>query len=54
MKCSFCETELHPGTGKIYVLKDGTRYYFCTSKCENNFMMGRKPRKLKWASKPKK
>jgi large subunit ribosomal protein L24e len=49
MKCSFCEKIIKPGKAKMYVKKDGTVYYFDSSKCEKNFLMGRKAKKLKWA-----
>ena len=40
--CSFC-------TGKMYVKKDGSIYFFCSSKCEKNMIqLGRVPRKVKW------
>ena len=32
--CSFCGKEISPGTGKMYVKKDGTVFNFCSSKCE--------------------
>lgn len=55
MKCSFCTREINKGTGKIYSLKDGERFYFCSSKCEKNQLkLKRKPRKLKWVVKYKK
>jgi len=31
--CSFCGKEVTPGTGKMYVKKDGTIFNFCSSKC---------------------
>ncbi|AEF97192.1 50S ribosomal protein L24e [Methanotorris igneus] len=46
--CSFCEREIEPGTGKMLVKKDGSVLYFCSSKCEKNYKMGRIPRKVKW------
>ena len=55
MKCSFCNKEIEPGTGKLYSLKDGTRYYFCSGKCERNQLkLKRKPRKVGWITKKKK
>ena len=36
MKCSFCNTEAAKGTGYIYAKKDGTTFFFCSSKCRNN------------------
>ncbi|WMW24828.1 50S ribosomal protein L24e [Methanolobus sediminis] len=47
-KCSFCGELLEPGTGKLFVKKDGSTYYFCTSKCESNFELGRLPRRTIW------
>jgi nucleoside-diphosphate kinase len=47
--CSLCGQELEPGTGVMFVKRDGTVYFFCSSKCERNFRLGRKGRKLKWA-----
>lgn len=49
MKCSFCNTDVRHGTGKMFVKADGTMMVWCSSKCENNFKMGRLPKKLKWA-----
>ncbi len=49
MKCTFCNTEISEGTGKMYVKKDGKIYWFCSSKCEKNMIgLGRKARKIKW------
>jgi large subunit ribosomal protein L24e len=38
----------------MYVQNDGRIFYFCSSKCHNNFRLGRDPKKLKWASSEKK
>ncbi len=47
--CSFCGAEIEPGTGKIYVRKDGKILHFCSRKCEKNMVvLKRNPRKLKW------
>jgi large subunit ribosomal protein L24e len=46
--CSFCGKQLEPGTGKMLVKKDGTIYYFCSAKCENNHKLGRVPRRVQW------
>lgn len=55
MKCSFCKEEIERGTGKIYSQRDGTRFYFCSGKCEKNMLkLKRKPRKVKWLTKKKK
>ena len=51
LKCSFCNLPLEPGTGKMFVKRDGTVLYFCSSKCERNMLkLRRKSRKLKWAA----
>ncbi len=47
--CSFCGYEIEPGTGKMYVRRDGRVFYFCSGKCEKNMLkLRRKARKLKW------
>ncbi len=47
--CSFCGYEIEPGTGKMYVRRDGRVFYFCSGKCEKNMLkLKRKSRKLKW------
>ncbi len=47
--CSFCGREIEPGTGKMYILRDGTVYYFCSSKCQKNMIeLRRIPRKVRW------
>jgi large subunit ribosomal protein L24e len=49
MKCTFCESEIPAGTGKMYVKKDGKVFWFCSSKCEKNMIvLGRKARNIKW------
>lgn len=49
VKCSFCGKEIPIGKGKLYAKKDGTVYYFCSNKCEKNFInLKRKPVKTKW------
>jgi large subunit ribosomal protein L24e len=54
IKCSFCDISLEPGTGKMFVKRDGTVLYFCSSKCERNMLkLRRKRRKLKWAAESK-
>ncbi|USN45274.1 MAG: 50S ribosomal protein L24e [Candidatus Woesearchaeota archaeon] len=47
--CSFCGEEIKPGTGKLFVKKDGKLLYFCSNKCEKNLVvLGRKPRNVRW------
>ena len=47
--CSFCGNEIEPGTGKMFVRKDGTVLYFCKNKCQKNMLkLKRIPRWEKW------
>ncbi|MFA6363609.1 50S ribosomal protein L24e [Methanoregula sp.] len=48
--CSFCGSPLEPGTGKMFIKKDGTIYYFCSAKCQNNHNLGRVPRRVEWTA----
>lgn len=49
-KCTFCDSEIEPGTGMMYVKKSGSIFYFCSSKCRKNFLhLGREPRKTRWS-----
>jgi large subunit ribosomal protein L24e len=38
----------------MYVRKDGTIFYFCGSKCQNNYKLGRVPRRVQWTAAGKK
>ncbi|WP_424357183.1 50S ribosomal protein L24e [Methanocella sp. MCL-LM] len=51
-KCTFCGTQVEPGTGKMLVKKDGSIQYYCSSKCENNAKLGRIPRLTEWVETP--
>ena len=47
--CSFCGDEIEPGTGKMFVRRDGTVFFFGSSKCERNLLrLGRVPRTVRW------
>jgi large subunit ribosomal protein L24e len=47
--CTFCGDEIEPGTGRMYIKKDGVVYNFCTSKCfKNMVVLGRLPRRTTW------
>ena len=47
--CTFCGVEIEPGTGRMYVRKDGVAYNFCSSKCFKNLVqLGRVPRRVAW------
>ena len=53
-KCSFCYREIEPGTGKMFVKKDGTVLNFCTNKCYKNMIeLKRVPRTTEWTDKAK-
>ncbi len=50
--CSFCKHELERATGKMYVRRDGSALYFCSTKCQRNMMkLGRSPRNVLWLTK---
>ncbi len=53
-KCSFCGNEIEKGTGMIFVQKIGKVLHFCSSKCENNVELGRKPKNTRWTQEFKK
>jgi large subunit ribosomal protein L24e len=47
--CSFCDSSISKGTGMIYVKKDGTLFWFCSSKCRKNSLgLSREGRRQKW------
>jgi large subunit ribosomal protein L24e len=47
--CSFCGAEMEPGTGKLFVKKDGTVLTFDSNKCYKNMVdLGRIPRRTTW------
>ncbi len=47
--CSFCGSQIEPGTGFLYVRKDGNVLNFCSRKCQVNMIdLKRVPRKTKW------
>ncbi len=52
-KCSFCDTIIKAGRGKISITKEGRAMSLCSSKCEKNFKLGRNPKKMKWITKRK-
>ena len=48
-KCSFSGKEIPPGTGIMYVKKDGKVLWFADSKNEKNYItLERKPRETRW------
>ncbi|NLU46138.1 MAG: 50S ribosomal protein L24e [Euryarchaeota archaeon] len=51
-KCSFCGQVIEPGTGKMYVKKDGTVLHFDANKCyKNMILMKRVARTTAWTEK---
>jgi large subunit ribosomal protein L24e len=47
--CTFCGNEIEPGTGKMFIKKDGTIYNFCSMKCQKNLLkLKRIPRRVRW------
>ena len=47
--CSFCGNEIEPGTGQMFVRRDGTVFFFCSSKCRRSLLeLRRVPRKVPW------
>ncbi|MFA5860465.1 MAG: 50S ribosomal protein L24e [Candidatus Thermoplasmatota archaeon] len=49
--CSFCGIDIEPGTGKMYVKKDGTKWNFCSNKCKKNLVdLKRVNRNVKWTA----
>lgn len=49
--CSFCGEDIEPGTGMMYIRKDGGTLNFCSSKCRKNMLeLGRTPRFTAWTS----
>jgi len=48
-QCSFCASEIEPGTGSMFVKRDGTVFHFCTSSCRKQQLhLGRVGHRLKW------
>ncbi|MEM0074451.1 MAG: hypothetical protein QW091_01535 [Candidatus Micrarchaeaceae archaeon] len=33
MKCSYCSEEIEPGTGIMFVRKNGSIRYYCSNRC---------------------
>ncbi|MEM0037743.1 MAG: 50S ribosomal protein L24e [Zestosphaera sp.] len=48
-KCSFCGSEVRPGTGLTLVKNDGTLLHFCSSKCFKNYKLGRDAKRTPWS-----
>lgn len=49
--CNFCGRPIEPGTGKMYVKKDGTIFHHCSNKCKKNQIdLKRVPRGTRWTT----
>jgi len=47
--CTFSGEEIEPGTGMMFVKRDGTVLWFKSSKArKNSLKLKRNPRKVKW------
>jgi large subunit ribosomal protein L24e len=47
--CSFCAGEIEPGTGQLFVKRDGSLFSFCSSSCRKQQMgLGRVGHRLRW------
>ena len=52
--CSFCNGDIEPGTGKMFVKDNATVLFFCSNKCEKNMLnLKRNPRRVGWIAKKK-
>ncbi|MBN1645667.1 ribosomal protein L24e family protein [Candidatus Woesearchaeota archaeon] len=48
-RCDFCQKRIEPGTGKLYIKKDGKTFDFCSKKCETHMLkLKHKPRTTRW------
>lgn len=48
VKCSFCGRKILEGGGKMFVRSDARIFYFCDSKCQKNFKLGREGKNTRW------
>jgi large subunit ribosomal protein L24e len=48
-QCSFCASEIEPGTGAMFVKRDGTIFHFCSGSCRKQQLhLGRVGHRFKW------
>lgn len=52
-KCTFCGKTLIQGRGKMFVKVSGDALYFCESKCQKNWNLGRQGKDFKWTKRKK-
>ena len=54
MRCAFCQKEVGKGAGYLFSKKDGTTFFFCSSKCRNNQLgLKRVGKKAAWVKRTK-
>jgi len=53
-ECSFCKKNYEIPRGLTFVLPNGELLYFCSSKCQKNYKLGRVGKKVNWVRKAKK
>ena len=39
-----------PGTGTLLIKNDGKQLFFCSSKCDNNYGLGREAKNVRWTA----
>ena len=48
-QCSFCAGEIEPGTGSMFVKRDGSVFHFCSASCRKQQLhLGRVGHRFKW------
>ncbi|HEV2316504.1 MAG TPA: 50S ribosomal protein L24e [Thermoplasmata archaeon] len=48
-QCSFCSGEIEPGTGLMFVKRDGTIFHFCSGSCRKQQLhLGRVGHRVRW------
>jgi large subunit ribosomal protein L24e len=48
-QCSFCAQEIEPGTGSMFVKRDGSVFHFCSGSCRKQQLhLGRVGHRFKW------
>jgi len=54
MRCAFCQKEVGKGAGYLFSKKDGTTFFFRSSKCRNNQLgLKRVGKKAAWVKRTK-
>jgi large subunit ribosomal protein L24e len=49
VRCNFCKKDIGPGTGKMFIYKEGRILHLCSSKCEKNAIgLKRNPANVRW------